>query len=104
MVAIYGAEKNRSNKVVFLAAMAEMQLNHFPQAVTLFENILNTKSGDKSFREEAEYYVSLAYLMNHEENKGVEMLDKIKADTSHTYYPFASKISPIDLKIIELKK
>jgi hypothetical protein len=104
VVAIYSAEKNRSNKTVFLAAMAEMQLNHFPQAVTLFENMLNTKSGDKAFREEAEYYVSLAYLMNHEENKGIQMLDKIKADTSHTYYPFVSKISPIDLKIIELKR
>jgi hypothetical protein len=104
VVAVYSAEKNRSIKAVFLAAMAEMQLNHFPQAVTLFENILNTKSGDKAFREEAEYYVSLAYLMNHEENKGIQMLDKIKADTSHTYYPFASKISPIDLKIIELRR
>ena len=104
VAAIYNAEKNKSNKSAFLAAMAEMQLNHFQRAVTLFENMLNTKSGDKAFQEETEYYVSLAYLMNHEENKGIQMLDKIKADTSHTYYPIVSKISPIDLKIIELKK
>ncbi len=86
--------------------MAEMQLNHFPQAVNLFENILNTngKTGDSSFQEESEYYLSLAYLMNHEENKSILLLDKIKADTSHTYYPLASKLSSIDLKIIELKK
>jgi hypothetical protein len=84
--------------------MAEMQLNHFPEAVTLFENILNTKSSDNSFREEAEYYVSLAYLMNHEENKAIQMMNKIKTNPDHTYYPLVSRISPIDLKIIELKR
>jgi hypothetical protein len=106
VIAIYNAEANKSNKSGFLAAMAEMQLNHFPQAVALFENILNAnaKSGDSSFQEEAEYYISLAYLMNHEENKSIQMMNKIKADTSHTYYPLVSKLSPIDLKIIELKK
>ena len=106
VIAIYQSENNKSNKSGFLAAMAEMQLNHFPKAITLFENILNTnsKTGDNSFQEEAEYYLSLAYLMNHEENKSILILDKIKSDTSHTYYPLASKLSAIDLKIIELKK
>ena len=83
--------------------MAEMQLNHFPNAMNLFENILNSKSGDKTFLEESEYYLSLAYLMNHEGNKAVQMFNKIKANPSHTYYPIISKLSPIDLKIIELK-
>jgi hypothetical protein len=99
---IFNTVKNKTNKSVFLAAMAEMELKHFPQAVLLFENIL--RSGDNAYQEEAEYYVSLAYLMNHEENKAVLILDKIKADTSHTYYPMVSNISAIDLKIIELKK
>ena len=104
VIAIHSAGNNKSNKSSFLAAMADMQLSNFPQAITLFENILNTNSGDNSFREEAEYYVSLAYMMNHEENKAIQMIGKIKADPTHTYYPLVSKISPIDLKIIELKK
>lgn len=106
VLTVYQRENNKSNKSTFLAAMAEMELNQFPQAVNLFENILNTnsKTGDSSFQEETEYYLSLAYLMNHEENKSILLLDKIKADTSHTYYPLASKLSSIDLKIIELKK
>jgi hypothetical protein len=106
VIAIYQSGNNNSNKSAFLAAMSEMQLNHFPQAVTLFENILNTnsKTGDSSFLEESEYYLSLAYLMNHEVNKSVLLLNKIKADTSHTYYPLASKLSTIDMKIIEIKK
>ncbi len=104
VITIYNTENNKSNKATFLAAMAEMQLNHFPQSVKLFEEILYSTPADGSFREEAEYYLSLAYLMNHQENKSVQLLNKIKADTGHTYYPLASKIPYIDLKIIELKK
>lgn len=97
---------NKSNKSVFLAAIAEMQLNNFPQAVTLFENILNNNrnTGDDTFREETEYYLSLAYLRNHEINKSISLINKMKADTTHTYYPLVLKLSSIDLKIIELKK
>jgi hypothetical protein len=102
VVSIYNNKNDNTNKSIFLAAMAQMELNNYPQAVVLFENIL--KSGDNSFREETEYYLSLAYLMNHQENKSIQLLDKIKADTGHTYYPLSSKLSPIDLKIIELKK
>jgi tetratricopeptide (TPR) repeat protein len=104
VTALYHAQNVNSNKSVFLAAMAEMQLHHFPQAVALFENILNSGTGDHSFREESEYYVALAYLMNHEEDKSINMLNKIKSDPRHTYYPLASRISTIDLKIIALKK
>ncbi|HEV3224215.1 MAG TPA: hypothetical protein VGZ90_15120 [Puia sp.] len=106
VLAVFQNQDNKSNKSVFLAAMAEMQLKHFPQAVSLFEKILKTniKTGDNSFQDETEYYLSLAYLMNHEENKSIRILNKIKADTSHTYYPLVSKLSAIDLKIIELKK
>ncbi len=100
---VFQKGNNKSNEPVFLAAMAEMQLNNFPQSVTLFENILNN-TGDSSYREETEYYLSLAYLMNHEVNKSIRLINKIKADTSHTYYPLALKLSSIDLKIIELKK
>jgi hypothetical protein len=104
VIASYRALHTTSNQSTFLAAMAAMQLSRFPEAVGLFERILSDASADRSFREETEYYLALAYLMNHEENKGVQLLSKIKADPSHTYYPLASKISSIDMKIIELKK
>jgi hypothetical protein len=103
VLTVFQKGNNKSNKAAFLAAIAEMQLNNFPQAVALFENILNN-TGDNSYREETEYYLSLAYLMNHEINKSIRLINKIKADTSHTYYPLALKLSSIDLKIIELKK
>ncbi len=103
VVAIYNSENNKSNKNTFLAAMSEMQLNHFPEAVRLFEEVLYTKSDDHSFQEETEYYLSLAYLMNHQDLKSIRLINKIKADPNHTYYPLAVKISSIDMKIIMLK-
>ncbi len=103
VISIYNAGANKSNQQSFLAAMAEMQLNHFQNAIILFENLLNSKSGDVTYYEESEYYISLAYLMNHETDKAIQMINKIKANPNHTYYPLVSKFSPIDLKIIELK-
>jgi hypothetical protein len=105
VVADYNAENNPTRKSVFLAAMAQMELAHFPQAVALFEKILNADAaGNDSFREEAEYYGALAYLRNHQADKGIAMLARIKADTSHTYWPLAARLSAMDMKIIELKK
>jgi len=106
VIALVNAEKIKTNKSCFMAGISEMQLNQFPKAIQNFEYILqsNANKGDSSFQDEAEYYISLAYLMNHEEDKAITMLDKIKRDKNHTYYPIASKLSFIDLKIIALKK
>jgi len=104
VIDLYGNDKVKSNKSNFLAAMSELQLSHYTEAEILFQKVLNNASENNSFQEEAEYYCALAYLMNHKEAKGIGMLNKIKSDTSHRYYPMVSKISGIDLKIIELKK
>jgi hypothetical protein len=103
VVKTYYNGKEKTNKNTFLAAMSEMQLNHFQAAVTLFEEVLYNKSEDHSFQEETEYYLSLAYLMNHQDLKGIRLINKIKADPNHTYYPLAVKVSGIDMKIITLK-
>jgi hypothetical protein len=103
VISIYKTGTDRTNRQSFLAAMAEMQLNHFQNAISLFENILNSKTGDTTYLEESDYYLSLAYLMNHESDKAIPIINKIKANPNHTYYPLVSKFSSIDLKIIELK-
>jgi len=102
----YQTETAPSNKSRFLAGMAEMQEDHFPQAITIFESLLlvNRTSRTDSFQDETEYYLSLAYLKNHEVEKAVQLINKIKADPAHRYYPVVSNISSIDLKIMELKK
>jgi hypothetical protein len=103
VISIYKAGANHSNQQSFLAAMAEMELNHFQNAITIFENLLNSNSGDTTYMEESEYYLFLAYIMNHDGNRAIQMINKIKANPNHTYYPIVSKFSSIDLKIIELK-
>jgi hypothetical protein len=104
VVKIFQSENVVTNKSRFLAAMAEMELNQYSRAEILFESILNPSNTDKTFHEEAEYYLSLTYLMDHRENKSIALMKKIKADKTHTYFPLASKLSAIDMKIIELKR
>ena len=104
VVELFNDQKINSNKSYFLAAMAEMQLQQYARAANLFQHILGNISEDSSFQEEAEYYGALAYLKNHEEAKSIDLINKIKSDPGHRYYPLASKITGIDLKIIDLKK
>ena len=103
VIVLNSAAVSRTNRSCFLAAMAEMELKQFPQALALLQNILANK-GDESFRDEAEYYTALAYMGNHEGQKAAGIIAQIKANPSHTYYPLVAEISGINLKIIELKK
>jgi hypothetical protein len=103
VIETYNEENIPSDKSSFLAAIAAMHLNRFPQAIQLFNKILNSNSGNGSFQEESEYFISLAYIMNHEEGKGIEMIKKIQADPNHTFYPAVSRISSVDLKILRFK-
>ncbi len=99
----FNKTENKTNKSVLLAAIAEMELKNFPAAVSHLENILASNPADRSYQDEAEYYLSLAYLMNHQERKSIQLLSKIRSDSGHTYYPVVSKYSTLDLKILNLK-
>ena len=96
----------RTNKSYFLAGVAELQLKDYPSAVSYFEQVLaaNKKNGSTYYQAECEYFVALAYLINNQSAKGVEMLRKIKKDVNHPYYPLASKISTTELQILAFKK
>lgn len=95
----------KTNESFFLSGMAALELKKYPEAVSRFEQILNVnaKSDDKYFQDEAQYYLALAYLMNHQTDKGVSMLNEIRANKNQVYYPLARQISATDLKIIKLK-
>ena len=95
----------KTNEYYFLSGMAALELKKYPQAVSSFEHILNVNanSSDNYFHDEAEYYLALAYLMNHQTDKGVSMLNQIKANKNQVYNPLARQISATDLKILELK-
>jgi tetratricopeptide (TPR) repeat protein len=105
VMAAFNQESVKTNKTYFLAGMAALELKKYPEAVSYFEFILdaNAKSADRYFQDEAEYYLALAYLMNKQTDKGVSLLNKIRENKNHLYYPLARQISSTDLKIIELK-
>ena len=96
----------RTNKSYFLAGVAELQLKDYSSAVSYFEQVLatNKKTGSTYYQAECEYFVALAYLINNQSAKGVEMLRKIKKDVNHPYYPLAAKISTTELQILAFKK
>ncbi len=101
----FNQESNKTNKSYFLAGMAAMELQKYPEAVSHFEHIMatNAKSGDNYFQDEAEYYLALAYLMSQQTDKGVDLLNHIRENKNQLYNPLARQISSTDLKIIELK-
>ncbi|HVY75632.1 MAG TPA: hypothetical protein VG890_12415 [Puia sp.] len=101
----YDSQKEKDNKSRFLAGMADLELKKFPDAEQAFQQIIasNTKTGDSYFQEEAEYYLALSYLANNQTGQGVALIDQIKANPNHRYYPLAREISGTNLKIIELK-
>jgi tetratricopeptide (TPR) repeat protein len=102
VVAINNMALIKTNKSLFLAGMSEMELKQYPKAAELFRTVLANKM-DESFREDAEYYSALAFLANHEGKQALKMINQIKANPDHKYYPLVLKISAVDLKIIELK-
>jgi tetratricopeptide (TPR) repeat protein len=92
----------KTNKSRFLAGMAEMELKQYRKAAKLFQAVLANKT-DESFRDDAEYYSALAYMASNQGAKALELINQIKANPEHKYYPMAQQISSIDLKVIELK-
>jgi tetratricopeptide (TPR) repeat protein len=101
----FNALDKKSNKSIFLAAMANMELKNATKAIPLFNEILknNAAGTDELFHDEAEYYLALGYLANQEAGKAIPILEKIKSDKNHLYNRVVNDMSWLDLKIIQYK-
>ena len=100
------ANENRPTaKTVFLDGMAAMELQQYPAAITNFHQVIaiNTGSNEHYFQDEARYYLALSYLMNKQADKGVDLLNEIRQEKNNLYQPLASRISVLDLKIVDIK-
>jgi len=99
------AKRAASAKSFFLAGMAAMELKNYDKAIVSFNNTMNYNKNNPNpqYQDEAEYYLALSYLASSQPDKGVTILNKIKADKEHLFYAKASAISDLDLKIIALK-
>lgn len=72
----------------FLYANAALQTSDAPAAIAALTALqeANKTAGTHAYEEDAEYYLALAYLKNNEAAKALPLLEKIHADTGHTYH------------------
>ena len=97
------AEKD--NKTLFLAGMANMQLQQYAAAGKMFEQVLahNAQTGDDYFQDEAQYYLAMSYLANGQAKEAITLLQQIRTNKNHLYNRQASQISSTDLRILAFK-
>lgn len=73
---------------MFLAANAYLETGEVANAVQIFQSILdiNAQRGEQLYQDETEYYLAMAYLRSDDKKNAVRLLEKIAADTNHTYH------------------
>ncbi len=82
---------------VFLTGMAYLQTNQPAEASKTLEFLLTQK--EPGFKEDAEYYLALAYIKVNNTKSALELFKKIKSDKLHTYH---EKVSTWDIRKLEL--
>ncbi len=72
----------------FLAGMSWLELKNTDKAIDQFKKALmaNQSSGRTQMNDEAEFYLALAYISNHDYDLALPLLRKIREDAAHTYH------------------
>lgn len=72
----------------FLIAVSWLELNNPVKAIHCFTAVLeqDKASGQKIYKDEAEYYLALAYLKNTNYDKAIELMNFIHNDPNHLYH------------------
>jgi hypothetical protein len=93
-----------NNKVLFLTAMAQMELKQYGDAATRLQQIQErSKVGtDTYFKDEADYYLAMSYLAMKQAERAIPLLQSIKADKQHLFNIRVQKMN-LDLRILQLK-
>jgi tetratricopeptide (TPR) repeat protein len=95
----------KDNKALFLAGMANLQLQQYASAGKMFQQVLthNARTGDDYFQDEAQYYLAMSYLANNQTKEAITLLQQIRTNKNHLYNRQASQISSADLRILAFK-
>jgi tetratricopeptide (TPR) repeat protein len=72
----------------FLAAMSNMELKNYPKAIDKYKQViaLNETANTNTFKDESEYYLSLAYLQNKNYKQAYDLMQKIHNNPDHLYH------------------
>ena len=76
---------------LFLTSMAWLHKSEPANAIVTLRKILShPTAGDELWKEEAEYYLALAYIKNKDYDFALELLNKIHENPAHLHYPDVS--------------
>ena len=75
-----------SIKDVFLTGMAFLETKDYSRAVATFQIVITDVKDEKTvLKDEAEYYLALAYLQNRDYDQAIELMNAIHDNSSHLY-------------------
>jgi hypothetical protein len=84
----YRLQKNDSPEDNFLAGNAYLYMHKPAEAIAAFSalQLQNKTNNTHYFEEDTEYYLGLAYLLNHQEVLALPVFEKINTDKNHAYH------------------
>lgn len=85
---IASANNSKDTLSLLLAGMAQLELKNYSAAARNYKQVieLNEKAGTRYLKDEAEYYLALAYLADKDYDLSLDQLQKIHADETHVYH------------------
>jgi tetratricopeptide (TPR) repeat protein len=95
--------KNPDDKEYFLAGHAYLSTHQASSAISAFKQVLLSSGSNIRFKEDAEYYLGLAYLENNQPAKAASLFEKIHNEKDHLYHDKISFWTRLKLKLLVLK-
>jgi tetratricopeptide (TPR) repeat protein len=79
--------QNNAAQTYFLAGVSAIELKNADKAVSYFINLLalNKKNAQTVYNDEAEYFLSMAYIQQGSYKQAYSLLQKIKNEVAHKY-------------------
>jgi predicted negative regulator of RcsB-dependent stress response len=76
-----------SIKDIFLTGMSYLETNDLSKAISSYQLVIADVKDDKNpeLKDEAEYYLALAYLKNSDYDQAIELMNTIHDNASHLY-------------------
>jgi tetratricopeptide (TPR) repeat protein len=90
---------NLSAEDSLLIGISYFKTNDYQQSITWLNDFTKSK---RDFREDAEYYLSMAYLKENNYERAIEILEGIKNDSSHLYNSYVTTALLFKVKVLKM--
>jgi tetratricopeptide (TPR) repeat protein len=82
------ADTSGNVRDIFLSAMSYLELKNNNKAIEEYKKVIakNESAGTNVLKDQAEYFLSLAYLRNKNYDQALELMNKIHNDPGHLYH------------------